>query len=74
MGLDKTQPKGGTIGALPVSDASHMAKCAKCGFARDLVESGPVFVDAWTDFDSCLTFPAASKSLMAAGSCFWPAC
>ena len=43
MGLDKTQPKGGTIGALPVSDTSHMAKCAKCGAARDLVELGPGF-------------------------------
>ena len=43
MGLDKTQPKGGTIGALSFSDTSHMAKCAKWGAARDLVELGPGF-------------------------------
>ena len=46
MGLDKAQPKGGTIGALPGSETSHMAKCAKCGSAMDGVEVDAVFVEA----------------------------
>ena len=32
--FDKTQPKGGTIGARLISATSHMARCAKCGFTR----------------------------------------
>ena len=32
-GFERTQPKGGTIGAPPFSDASHMAKWAKYGSA-----------------------------------------
>jgi hypothetical protein len=36
IGFESTHPRGGTIGAAPVSDRSHMAKWAKCGaaFAR----------------------------------------
>jgi hypothetical protein len=33
IGFERTQPKGGTMGAAPVSDRSHMAKWAKCGSA-----------------------------------------